>query len=47
MFSKIISASVRFRWFVILATVLFTFWGLFQLTKLPIDAVPDITNRQV
>jgi len=47
MFKAIIEASVRFRWFVVLATTLVAAWGLFQLTKLPIDAVPDITNRQV
>ncbi len=47
MFKYIIEASVRLRWFVVLATALISVWGLFQLTKLPIDAVPDITNRQV
>lgn len=47
MFKFIIEASVKFRWFVVLATALVSAWGLFQLTKLPIDAVPDITNRQV
>ena len=47
MFKAIIEASVRFRWFVVLATALVSAWGLFQLTLLPIDAVPDITNRQV
>ena len=47
MFSAIIAASVRFRWFVILAVSLVAALGLFELTKLPIDAVPDITNRQV
>lgn len=47
MFKAIIEASVRFRWFIVLATLLVSAWGLFQLTRLPIDAVPDITNRQV
>jgi cobalt-zinc-cadmium resistance protein CzcA len=47
MFRFIIEASVRFRWFVVLATALVAALGLFELTKLPIDAVPDITNRQV
>jgi len=47
MFRFIIKASVRFRWFVVLATALVAALGLFELTKLPIDAVPDITNRQV
>ncbi|MDZ4055253.1 MAG: efflux RND transporter permease subunit, partial [Phenylobacterium sp.] len=47
MFKAIIEASVRFRWFVIIAVSLVAALGLFELTKLPIDAVPDITNRQV
>ena len=47
MFKLIIEASVRFRWFIVLATALVASVGLFELTKLPIDAVPDITNRQV
>ena len=47
MFRYIIEASVRFRWFVVLAVALVAAWGLVQLTRLPIDAVPDITNRQV
>jgi cobalt-zinc-cadmium resistance protein CzcA len=47
MFKHIIEASVRFRWFVVLAVTLVSVYGLFELTRLPIDAVPDITNRQV
>jgi cobalt-zinc-cadmium resistance protein CzcA len=47
MFKFIIEASVRFRWFVVLAVAVVSAYGLFELTRLPIDAVPDITNRQV
>ncbi|MDO8410951.1 MAG: CusA/CzcA family heavy metal efflux RND transporter [Phenylobacterium sp.] len=47
MFKAIIEASVRFRWFIVLATALVSALGLYELTRLPIDAVPDITNRQV
>ena len=47
MFKALIEASVRFRWFVVLATALVAALGLYELTRLPIDAVPDITNRQV
>ncbi|MBU2398203.1 MAG: efflux RND transporter permease subunit, partial [Alphaproteobacteria bacterium] len=47
MFKAIIEASVRFRWFVVLATAIVAAFGLYNLTQLPIDAVPDITNRQV
>jgi heavy metal efflux system protein len=47
MFKLIIEASVRFRWTVVLVTALVAAVGLYNLTQLPIDAVPDITNRQV
>ena len=43
----IIRAAVRFRWVVILAVAVVAGWGGYELTRLPIDAVPDITNRQV
>ncbi|MBN8529997.1 MAG: CusA/CzcA family heavy metal efflux RND transporter [Caulobacterales bacterium] len=47
MFKALIEISVRFRWSVALVTALVAALGLLELTKLPIDAVPDITNRQV
>ncbi len=47
MFKIIIEAAVRFRWAVVLVTALVAAVGLYNLTQLPIDAVPDITNRQV
>jgi cobalt-zinc-cadmium resistance protein CzcA len=39
--------SVRARWAVLLIVLLIGAFGAWQLTKLPIDAVPDITNKQV
>ncbi len=47
MFKLIIETSVRFRWAVVLITALVAAVGIYNLTRLPIDAVPDITNRQV
>ncbi|HMM45980.1 MAG TPA: CusA/CzcA family heavy metal efflux RND transporter [Candidatus Macondimonas sp.] len=47
MFKTIIEKSVQFRWAVVFAATLVMAYGLFQLSRLPIDAVPDITNRQV
>jgi len=47
MFNIIIEAAVRFRWLMVFLAALFACFGLFQLSKLPVDAVPDITNRQV
>jgi cobalt-zinc-cadmium resistance protein CzcA len=39
--------SVRARWAVVLLFLVVAGFGAWQLTKLPIDAVPDITNNQV
>ena len=36
MFKAIIDASVRFRWFVVLAVAIVCGWGLLELTRLPI-----------
>jgi len=47
MFKLIIETAVRFRWAVVFVAAVLATYGLFQLSKLPIDAVPDITNRQV
>ena len=47
MIARIVSLSVRMRWAVAFLTLLIVLLGAWQITKLPIDAVPDITNRQV
>jgi cobalt-zinc-cadmium resistance protein CzcA len=47
MFEKIIRFSVRHRFLVIMLTLLVGGYGLLALFRLPIDAVPDITNQQV
>jgi heavy metal efflux system protein len=47
MISRIIEFSIRRRWFVLLACLAASAVGVWSLTKLPIDAVPDITNNQV
>ncbi len=47
MFKIIIETAVRFRWAMVFAATVIAAYGLFQLSNLPIDAVPDITNRQV
>lgn len=47
MFKIIIETAVRFRWAVVFVAAVIATYGLFQLSRLPIDAVPDITNRQV
>ena len=47
MIARLLSLSVRLRWTVVFLTLLVTAFGAWQITRLPIDAVPDITNRQV
>ena len=43
----ILDFAVRFRWAIIILTVCAAIYGAFNLLRLPIDAVPDITNTQV
>jgi cobalt-zinc-cadmium resistance protein CzcA len=47
MIARILDTSVRGRWLVAFLTLLVIGFGAWQITKLPIDAVPDVTNRQV
>ncbi|MDZ4667467.1 MAG: CusA/CzcA family heavy metal efflux RND transporter [bacterium] len=47
MLNKIIGFSVHNKLIIALGTLFLVVYGSYQLTKLPIDAVPDITNNQV
>ena len=47
MFEKLIRFSIEQRWLVLLAALGMVALGVFSYQKLPIDAVPDITNVQV
>jgi cobalt-zinc-cadmium resistance protein CzcA len=47
MLERILRFSIEHRWLVVLAVVVAAVVGAWSLTQLPIDAVPDITNRQV
>jgi cobalt-zinc-cadmium resistance protein CzcA len=47
MLSRVIDLSVRGRWLVLLVVLVLAGFGVRELMRLPIDAVPDITNRQV
>ncbi len=47
MLERILKASIRNRWLVMVATLGLVAFGAYALVRLPIDAVPDITNVQV
>ena len=47
MFERIIKFAIEQRWLVMLAVLGMAALGVFSYQKLPIDAVPDITNVQV
>lgn len=47
MFNQLIRFSIHQRWLVMLIVLGVAVLGLFNYQKLPIDAVPDITNIQV
>jgi cobalt-zinc-cadmium resistance protein CzcA len=47
MLNKIIAFSIANKLIIFLLTIGLIISGLYQLTKLPIDAVPDITDNQV
>ncbi|MEJ7766346.1 MAG: CusA/CzcA family heavy metal efflux RND transporter [Chitinophagaceae bacterium] len=47
MLNKIIQYSIKNKLVIGLLTVVLIAWGSYSLTKLPIDAVPDITDNQV
>ena len=47
MLESLLHFSIRNRWLVVALTALVAAFGLVELQRLPIDAVPDITNNQV
>lgn len=47
MLNKIIEYSIRHKLLIGILTLGLSIWGIYSLTQLPIDAVPDITNNQV
>ncbi len=47
MLDKIISFSIKNKFIIGLMTFALVIWGVWSASKLPIDALPDITNNQV
>ncbi len=47
MLQKIIEASVRNRFLVLLVTAFLAGWGAYSLVETPVDAIPDLSDVQV
>lgn len=47
MLNRIIRYSIDHKFVIGILTLLLVIWGVWSLSRLPIDAVPDITNNQV
>src|SRR4030043_37362 len=47
MINRIISFSIKNKFIISLLILALVGWGTYSLMKLPIDAIPDITNNQV
>jgi Cu(I)/Ag(I) efflux system membrane protein CusA/SilA len=47
MIARLIRWSIVNRFLVLLATVLMTAWGIWSLSKAPLDALPDLSDVQV
>ena len=47
MINKLISFSIKNKLIIGLLTLTLVVVGLWSVTKVPLDAVPDITNNQV
>ncbi|HAL56599.1 MAG TPA: CusA/CzcA family heavy metal efflux RND transporter [Bacteroidetes bacterium] len=47
MLEKIIEASVRNKFMVILAVLFLIGWGIYSMLSIPIDAIPDLSDVQV
>jgi Cu(I)/Ag(I) efflux system membrane protein CusA/SilA len=47
MIAKLIRWSISNRFLVLLATVMLTGWGIWSLSRTPLDAIPDLSDVQV
>jgi heavy metal efflux system protein len=47
MLERVLKFSIEHRWTVVLFTLIVAAVGVWSIVRLPIDAVPDITNNQV
>jgi Cu(I)/Ag(I) efflux system membrane protein CusA/SilA len=47
MIARVIRWSIDNRFLVLLATLVVTAWGVWSVTRTPVDALPDLSDVQV
>jgi Cu(I)/Ag(I) efflux system membrane protein CusA/SilA len=47
MIARLIRWSIQNRFLVLLATLMFTAWGVWAMLRIPLDAIPDLSDVQV
>ena len=47
MMGKLIRWSIANRFLVLLATLMLSAWGVWSLSRTPLDAIPDLSDVQV
>src|SRR5436190_16473187 len=47
MINRLLSFSIRAHWRIVFLTVIVAAYGSYELMRLPLDALPDITSKQV
>ncbi|HEV8690798.1 MAG TPA: efflux RND transporter permease subunit, partial [Ideonella sp.] len=47
MIARLIRWSITNRFLVLLATLMVSAWGVYSVTKTPLDALPDLSDVQV
>ena len=47
MLNKIIDFSIKNKLIIGLLTIALVIWGIWSAGRLPVDALPDVTNNQV
>jgi len=47
MLERVLQLAIERRWLIVLCIVALAGYGVYSLQRLPVDAVPDITNNQV
>lgn len=47
MINRLLSFSIQAHWVIVFLTIIVAAYGFYELIRLPLDALPDITNKQV